>query len=95
VSPDDEAKTKEFLQVAGKYWKKDEPLVPPFPILLDSKKEVAKEYHILTEIGGIEQPIPSTFIIDKQGRVKFKYIAQDYGDRPDTGYILEILKSMP
>jgi peroxiredoxin len=67
-------------------------LTPPFPVLLDSGKEVTARYGILTTEKGIEQPIASTFIIDKWGIVRLKYIGQDHGDRPDNKYLMEVLE---
>jgi alkyl hydroperoxide reductase subunit AhpC len=66
-------------------------LTPPFPVLLDSRKEVTSRYGILTTEDGIEQPLASTFVIDKRGIVRLKYVAQDHGDRPPNAHLLEIL----
>lgn len=66
-------------------------LAPPFPVLLDPRKEVVSRYGLLTTEDGIEQPLASTFIIDKQGIVRLKYVAQDHGDRPPNAHLLEIL----
>lgn len=48
-------------------------------------------YHLLTTEEGLEQPLASTFVIDKWGIVRLKYVAQDHGDRPPNAHLLEIL----
>ncbi len=66
-------------------------LTPPFPVLLDFSREVTSRYGILTTEKGIKQPLASTFVIDKWGIVRLKYVAQDHGDRPTNAHLLEIL----
>jgi len=36
--------------------------------------------------------IPSVFIIDKEGRLAFKYIGQNTWDRPSLDYLKRILR---
>jgi peroxiredoxin len=74
------------------YTNKKVPL--PFPILIDDKQEVSKGLDIFrTEWGGTKtmQNIPTVFIIDKDGILRFKYISQSTIDRPSAEYILNFI----
>jgi peroxiredoxin len=67
----------------------------PFPILLDEDRALTSRLGLFTtEWGGTkaEQAIPSVFILDKNGRVQFKYVAQmSTWDRPTSRYLLHVL----
>jgi len=66
----------------------------PFPILIDAEREVSKGLGVFTtEWGGskIEQNIPTIYIIDKKGMLKFKYISQNTFDRPGPDYLLKFI----
>lgn len=79
VSPSELEKSKEFLAAAK---------VPiSFPVLIDPEREVVKLYHVMGE-----RAIPSLFVIDKKGVLRFKYISQNAADRPPTRHILEMLQ---
>jgi len=45
------------------------------------------------EWGGskIEQNVPTVYIIDEEGLLRFKYISQNTFDRPGPDYLLRIL----
>lgn len=65
----------------------------PFPILIDSARTVSKSLGIFTtEWNGskVEQDIPSVYLLDKNGILKFKYISQTTVDRPKNDYMLEV-----
>lgn len=65
----------------------------PFPILIDSARTVSKSLGIFTtEWNGskVEQDIPSVYLLDKNGILKFKYISQTTVDRPKNDYLLEV-----
>ena len=79
VSPSELEKTKEFLAAAK--------LPVSFPVLIDAEREVVKLYHVMGE-----RAIPSLFVIDKKGILRFKYIGQNSSDRPPTRHILEMLQ---
>jgi peroxiredoxin len=79
---------KDFAMTEG-----DVPL--PFPILVDADRTVSKGLGLFaTEWSGskVEQNIPSVFIVDKNGVVKFKYVGQSTVDRPDYAYLFTILE---
>ncbi len=66
----------------------------PFPILVDDNQEVSKGLDIFrTEWNGTKtmQNVPTVFIIDKEGILRFKYISQSTIDRPSAEYILSFI----
>jgi peroxiredoxin len=66
----------------------------PFPILIDEDRKLSKGLGIFTsEWGGskVDQLMPSVFILDKNGLLQFKYIAQNTWDRPSYDYLAKIL----
>lgn len=68
----------------------------PFPILIDSARTVSKSLGIfMTEWGGskVEQDIPSVYLLDKEGILKFKYVSQSTVDRPDNDYLTKVFDS--
>lgn len=71
------------------------PLV--IPVLADDKQEVSKGLDIMrTEWGGTKvlQNVPTVYIIDKDGILRFKYFSQATEDRPSAAYILEFIESV-
>jgi peroxiredoxin len=94
ISPSDEKNTKEFLKIAaaelslrGRFLaKRDNTAKTPFPVLIDNERKVAKLYGVLGE-----EAIPSVFVIDKEGMLRFKYIGQDSTDSPPTEHLIEML----
>lgn len=68
----------------------------PFPILIDEDKKVTKGLGLFTtEWSGskAEQLIPSVFVIDKGGILRFKYIGQNTWDRPSWEYMKKVLEA--
>ena len=68
----------------------------PFPILIDSARTVSKSLGIFTtEWNGskVEQDIPSLYLLDKNGILKFKYVSQTTADRPKNDYLLQVFDS--
>ena len=65
-----------------------------FQILSDIEKKVIISYGILNaaEHGGIAHP--STFIVDKEGVIRFLYVGKDATDRPSDESILEEIKKI-
>ncbi len=62
-----------------------------FPILYDPEAEVVQEYGVYNLLrDGLATP--STFIIDKDGVIQWKYVGRDKSDRPSTQVILEQLQ---
>ncbi|MDD8025435.1 MAG: redoxin domain-containing protein [Acidobacteriota bacterium] len=69
----------------------------PFPVLIDDGAKVSKGLGLFTqEWGGskIDQNVPTVFLIDAQGIVRFKYLSQTTFDRPSAEYLLKFLETM-
>lgn len=70
----------------------------PFPILLDAERSVTGPLGLFaTEWAGAkaEQGVPSVFVLDAQGVIRFKHVAQNSPwDRPDGRTILDVLASV-
>lgn len=58
----------------------------PFPILLDINLKGVDQLGIRAELAK-----PSTYIIDRQGRVRFAYVGESIADRPTIDSILKQL----
>ncbi len=60
---------------------------PGFPILADVDHAVADAYKVFNLLGdGVATP--STFVIDKEGRIVWSYIGKDVNDRPSSAQIM-------
>jgi len=69
----------------------------PLPVLIDDGAKVSKGLGLFTtEWGGskIEQNVPTIYIIDTKGVVRFKYISQNTFDRPSAEYLVNFLRMM-
>ena len=92
-------KVKARMEIARKGFPKDlsaeKGKIPvPFPLLMDEDRKVTKGLGLfMTEWGGskIDQLIPTVFVIDKEGILRFKYISQNTWDRPSWEYIKKVL----
>ncbi len=59
----------------------------PFPVLYDPSKEVPQTYMVYDLLkDGLATP--STFIVDREGVIRWKYVGRLKGDRPNTSEIL-------
>jgi peroxiredoxin len=93
-------KTRMRTERATKLFPKDLSLekgsVPtPFPFLIDEDRKLTRELGLFAaEWSGskADQLIPSEFIIDKNGILKFKYIGQNTADRPSFDYLMRIVE---
>ncbi|MGD1046258.1 MAG: nuclear transport factor 2 family protein [Bacteroidota bacterium] len=89
-----EVKKRMFPQ---KYEWKQKDISTSLPMLVDSERVVSKRLKLFTthwdQINSA-QNIPTTYIIDKNGIVAFKYHSQTTYDRPDWNYIKNILEKM-
>jgi peroxiredoxin len=69
----------------------------PLPILMDEKHELLKGLDIFRmewDGGKVAQNIPTVYIIDTEGILRFKYISQNTLDRPTSEYILTFIRKM-
>jgi peroxiredoxin len=93
-------KVKARMEMARKGFPKDlsaeKGKVPtPFPILMDEDRKVTRGLGLfMTEWSGskVDQLIPTVFVIDKQGILRFKYISQNTWDRPSWDYMKRVLE---
>ena len=69
-------------------------VLDPFPVLIDADRTVSRGLGLFqTEWTGskAEQNIPSVFIVDKEGVLRFKYMGQNTTDRPSYDYLFKVL----
>jgi len=66
-----------------------------FPLLSDPDHAVIARYGLLNQTDPQDRPIPhpTTFVIDRDGVVRWKFIETDYRIRPSNEDILEALAS--
>ena len=67
----------------------------PFPILIDADRVVSKGLGIFAEEWSgskVDQDIPTVFVVDPAGIVRFKYISQNTFDRPGLSYLLKMIE---
>jgi peroxiredoxin len=66
----------------------------PFPILADSNRLVSNAYKLYKNEPNAPQNTPAIYIIDKEGKLRFKYICQDTTDRPSFQYLFQFIEKM-
>jgi alkyl hydroperoxide reductase subunit AhpC len=69
----------------------------PFPILVDGKRQLSQGLQLFTmawDSSYVEQNIATVFILDGEGRVRFKYYSQSTADRPGAEYLLKFVERM-
>jgi peroxiredoxin Q/BCP len=64
-----------------------------FPVLYDPDTKVARQYGVYNLLGD-SLAAPATFVIDKEGRIRWSYIGRDVADRPSGGQILSQLRKL-
>jgi peroxiredoxin len=65
-----------------------------FQILSDAEKKAINAYGIVNaeEHGGIAKP--ATFLIDKDGKIRFLYVGKTGADRPDDALTLSEVEKL-
>lgn len=63
-----------------------------FPILSDVYKNYIKQYGVLHPTEGIARP--STFIVNKEGKIVWKYVGSNESDRPPIDTVLQQLAAL-
>ena len=69
----------------------------PFPILVDGERKLSEGLQLFTlswDYSYVEQNIPTVFILDGDGRVRFKYHSQSTADRPGADFLLKFIERM-
>jgi peroxiredoxin len=87
VSIDSHEDSKKFIQKLKERFPGD----LDFPMLEDKNHKVIDRYGILNP-DGRGWPHPATYVIDKQGIVRWKFIEVDYKKRPANDQILQALR---
>jgi len=94
--------TQRWMETARRLFPKkitmDKDNIPvPFPILIDAERKLSEGLQLFTlfwDRSYVEQNIPAVFLIDKEGRVRFKYFSQSTVDRPDAAFLLKFIELM-
>lgn len=85
--------------------KTEEKAKPEFPLLLDTNSEVIESYGILVKKRELKDMLalmhrkknyamPSVFLLDKEGIVRYRYVGKSYIDRPSNEDILKGIKKL-
>ena len=82
VYPGDSEHLGEFIDAAKTTEKKQVDQIP-FPILLDSDLKAVNYLEIAADLA-----FPSTYILDKEGKVRFAYVGEAPNDRPSIKALL-------
>ncbi|MGE0609926.1 MAG: peroxiredoxin family protein [Pirellulales bacterium] len=85
VYPGDKSSVPAFLK-AVEAQSKTGPGEPPFPLLLDEQMAAVDRLGIRGDLAK-----PSTYILDKQGQVRFAYVGAHAADRPSIKALLNQL----
>ena len=90
ISIDSHEDSKKFVQkLRGRF-----PGEFDFPLLEDKDHKVIDRYGILNP-DGKGWPHPATYVVDKQGVVRWKFVEVDYTKRPSNKQILQALRKLP
>ncbi len=65
----------------------------PFPVLYDPSGTVPRSYEVF-ELLERNLAAPATFVLDKYGVIRWRYIASDIGDRPPVSLVLRQLSEL-
>lgn len=90
VSIDSHEDSKRFVQKLKERFPGD----LDFPMLEDKDHRVIDRYGILNP-DGKGWPHPATYVIDKHGVVRWKFVETDYKKRPTNEQILQVLRQIP
>ena len=74
---------------------KDDAKPPDFPLLSDAGHKVIDRYGLLNPKAAERGlPHPATYVIDRRGVVRWKFVELDYKVRPTNQQILEALREI-
>lgn len=65
-----------------------------FPLLEDRNHQVIDRFGILNP-DGPGWPHPATYVIDKEGVVRWRFVEVDYKNRASNEQILQVLRAVP
>jgi peroxiredoxin len=63
-----------------------------FVVVLDAERKAIWQYGLLNPVNGLA--LPSTFLIDRQGIVRHRYVGTSSADRPDAQEVLEAVRKL-
>jgi peroxiredoxin len=69
----------------------------PFPILVDGERKLSQGLQLFTmawDSSYVEQNVATVFILDGEGKVRFKYYSQGTADRPGADFLLKFIERM-
>jgi peroxiredoxin len=69
----------------------------PFPILVDGERKLSQGLQLFTlywDYSYVEQNVSTVFILDGEGKVRFKYYSQSTADRPNAEFLLKFIERM-
>jgi peroxiredoxin len=69
----------------------------PFPLLVDADRSVSRRLGLFTEDWNgaqVPQNIPTIYLLDREGTVRFKYHSQSTVDRPGADYLVRFIQRM-
>ncbi len=58
-----------------------------FIVVVDPERDTVRQYGVLNPANQLA--VPSTFVIDRQGIVRYRHIGKSAADRPDIREVLE------
>ncbi len=75
----------------------DDSVLPDFPFLTDPGHRVIDRYGLFNQDDprGREITHPATFVIDRAGVVRWRFVEVDYKIRPSNEEILGVLERLP
>ena len=73
---------------------RDDGIMPDFVMLSDPDHAVIDRYGLFNEDSGMPMPHPATYVIDREGVVRYRFVEVDYKVRPTNEDILEVLKGL-
>ena len=89
TADEDQAKIEEFKAAVEELLAEDGSEGMPFPVLLDPGLNCVLRYNIQGDLSK-----PSTFVLDRDGAIRYVYVGQDVDDRPSVDRILEEVRAL-
>ena len=87
VFPGSPDKVQDFIRAAKEITEQEGPGALPFPVLLDVSLKNVKAFGIEGDLAK-----PSTYVIDREGVVRYAFVGSQPHERPDVATILAELK---
>lgn len=86
----DEAKIKEFTDAVNLALEEEGLEALPFPVFLDRGLAAVSRFNLTGDLSK-----PSTFVLDRQGVVRYAYVGEAPDDRPAIDRVLDELRKVP